>query len=251
MKVAITHPYSWPEVRRGAERIVVETARALAGRGHDVTILTSGRRPGRRRDHGVRVVTFLRLFQNPFRHERWFGWRVLPNLVGGRFDVVHSFMPYDGVAALRSRRLTGNRTVYDEMGIPVRSWWVTQPNQKARLRIARDVDVYGCMSDHALNALERGFGRTGSLIPGGVRLSEFRPAAEREERPTLLFSGKIDEPRKGVATLLESVALLAEQEPDVRLWLSGPGETASLLEAAAPAARDRTEVLPIGAVHLE
>ena len=32
MRIAITHAYSWPEVRRGAERIVRETARALAAR---------------------------------------------------------------------------------------------------------------------------------------------------------------------------------------------------------------------------
>ncbi len=246
VKVALTHPYSWPEVRRGAERIVVDTARALAARGHDVTIFTAGSHPGRERDRGVRVVTFRRVFRNPYRHERWFGWRVLPTLVAGRFDVVHSFMPNDALAAVRARRLTGNRTVYDEMGIPLPSWWASQPNRKVRTRLVAEVDVYGCMSCHALAALERECGRRGALIPGGVRLSEFRPTPAREQRPTLLFSGKIDEPRKGVAVLLRALALLAEWEPDVHLWLSGPGDAKPLLAAAPPTAQERTEVLPIG-----
>jgi phosphatidyl-myo-inositol alpha-mannosyltransferase len=246
VKVALTHPYSWPEVRRGAERIVVDTGRALAARGHDVTIFTASSHTGREWNRGVRVVTFRRVFRNPHRHERWFGWRVLPNLVVGRFDVVHSFMPYDALAAVRARRLTGNRTVYDEMGIPLPSWWASQPNRKVRTRLVAEVDVYGCMSGHARAALERECGRTGALIPGGVRLSEFRPAPAREQRPTLLFSGKIDEPRKGVAVLLRALALLSEWQPDVQLWLSGPGDAGPLLDAAPPAARRRTEVLPIG-----
>src|SRR5436190_1277583 len=54
MKVAITHPYSWPEVRRGAERITVETGRALAAAGHDVTVFTAGAAHGRDRGDGQR-----------------------------------------------------------------------------------------------------------------------------------------------------------------------------------------------------
>src|SRR6266508_4243113 len=111
MKVAITHPYSWPEVRRGAERITVETGHALAGRGHDVTVLTAGRSAGKERRDGVTTVRYRRVFDNPRRHEQWFGWRVFPDLVRGRFDAVHSLMPYDAIAAIRARRMTRHVTV--------------------------------------------------------------------------------------------------------------------------------------------
>src|SRR5205085_1366029 len=80
--------------------------------------------------------------------------------------------------------------------------------------------------------------------PGGVRLDRFEPALERETAPTLLYSGALDEPRKGVAVLLEAVAALAEREPDVQLWLSGPGDARSLLDRAPVEARPRTAVLP-------
>jgi phosphatidylinositol alpha-mannosyltransferase len=62
----------------------------------------------------------------------------------------------------------------------------------------------------------------------------------------LLYSGKIDDGRKGVAVLLDAFALLLESQPDARLWLSGPGDANGLLGAAPPAARERTEVLPLG-----
>jgi hypothetical protein len=78
VKLAVTHPYSWPDVRRGAERIIVETARALAARGHAVTIFTAGSEASRRVEDGVTTVTFKRQWADPARHERWFGLRVLP-----------------------------------------------------------------------------------------------------------------------------------------------------------------------------
>ena len=246
LRIALTHPYAWPEVRRGAERITVETARALAARGHLVTLLTAGERAGRTTEDGFVTVRFRRRHADAARHERWFGRRLLPVLATGRFDVVHSLMPRDAVSAIRTRRLRGHRTVYEDMGVPDEAWWRGDAAEGARRRVVRDVDVYACMSRYALQKLTQGFGRTGALIPGGVRLAEFRPAPAREERPTLLFSGVVDEPRKGVALLLEAAGRLAADVPDLRLWLSGPGDAGPLLAAAPPAARERTEVLPLG-----
>jgi glycosyltransferase involved in cell wall biosynthesis len=235
-------------VRRGAERIVVETARALAARGHEVTVLTSGQSRERTHDATTRVTTvrLRRRFSEAERHERWFGRAVVLHLVRERFDVVHSLMPFDAVAAIRAGRLRRHRTVYEELGLPSTSWWRGRHDEHARLRVARGVDVYGCMSQYALDMLRQECDRDGVLIPGGVRLEEFQPGAEREQHPTVLFSAVLDEPRKGLALLLDALALLAVEEPDVRLWLSGPGDPSSLLAAAPVAARERTTVLPLG-----
>ena len=249
MRVAITHPYSWPEVRRGAERIARETARALAARGHDVTVLTSGTSGRVIEEDGFRIICYRRIFGPAPRHERWFGWRIMPHLALHRYDVVHSLMPGDALAAIRTARISGHTTVYEELGIPIRDWWADKPDRDLRLAVARRTDVYGCMSDFAVKILERDFDRSGALIPGGVRMTEFAPAASREDRPTVLFSGVIDEPRKGVSVLLDAAALVARTEPDVQVWLSGPGDAGSLLAAAPAAAADRTVVLPVGEPH--
>jgi glycosyltransferase involved in cell wall biosynthesis len=254
LRIAITHPYSWPEVRRGAERIIVETASALAGRGHDVTIITSGRVDvGRRVANGVTTVKLHRRYDGTDRHQLWFGARIAPLLLRGRFDAVHAMMPADALAAMVTGPIGRHRVLYEELGIPsVESWREPMPghpplkDRPIRHLVARHVDVYGCMSQFALDEYERTFvtGR-GALVPGGVDLARFQPA-KRSPTPTLLFSGLIDEPRKGVSILLEAVALLAEDVPDVRLWLSGPGDAGPLLAAAPAAARDRTDVLDLG-----
>jgi glycosyltransferase involved in cell wall biosynthesis len=246
MKVAITHPYSWPEVRRGAERITVETGRALAAKGHQVTMFTAGRAPGHDQKDGVRTVRYRRVFENPLRHEQWFGWRVFPDLVRGRFDAVHSLMPHDAIAAIRARRITRHVTVYEEMGNPYRWWWNGLPDRRARERVVREIDVYACMSRYSLRVLEEDWRRGGVVIPGGVQLEEFAPAPAREQKPTILFSGALAEPRKHLDTLLDAIALLARHEPDLRVWLSGPGDPSPLLASARPEATARTTVLDLG-----
>lgn len=249
VRVAITHPYAWPEVRRGAERIAVETARALATRGHDVTLLTAGSRPERSRLAGFSMVRFRRLFASPYRHEQSFALRIMPHLVKGRFDAVHSLMPLDATAAVLTQRFGGHVTVYEEMGIPWRSFWDGLRDRRVREYLVKSVDVYGCMSEFARQTLEGEWGRRGDLIPGGVRVSDFSPALEREQAPTILFSAVLDEPRKGLADLLASLAILVKDEPKLQLWLSGPGDPSAVVGAAPPAVRDLVTHLSLGSPH--
>ena len=137
----------------------------MAGRGHLVTLFTAGDRAGRTTEHGYVTVRFRRRHADAARHERWFGRRLLPVLATGRFDVVHSLMPRDAVSAIRTRRLRGHRTVYEDMGIPDEAWWRGDAAEGARRRVVRDVDVYACMSRYALGKLTQGFGRTGVADP--------------------------------------------------------------------------------------
>jgi phosphatidylinositol alpha-mannosyltransferase len=244
------HAFAWPEVRRGAERLVAEVSRSLSRLGHDVTVFASAFEPGTSQRDGVREVRVRRTDEDIAEAEAAFGRRVLPHLIAGRFDIVHSHGRRDGVASLRAARLhPRRRTVHTEIGIPSRAWWDTVGGEAAYVeRVVRDVDVYGCMSQYSLGMLEADYGRKGVLLPGGVDLEQFQPAERRSEHPTILYSGAIDEPRKGVATLLEALPLIATEEPHVRLLLSGPGDAAALLAAAPPGARERTDVLGTGSL---
>jgi phosphatidylinositol alpha-mannosyltransferase len=246
VRVAFTHPYSWPEVRRGAERILVESAISVAARGHEVTVFTAGRNAGRQAEHGVTTVKLRRHFDEPLRHERWFGSRMMPRLLWGRFDAVHSMMPYDTLAALRTRRFTGHRVVYEELGTPHRWYWQTIPDGELRRRLVSEVDVYGCVSNYSLDVLRRDWGRDGDLIPCGVRLSEFQPALTRSPAPTILFSGALDAVQKGLGDLLAACDVLLDQRPDLQLWLSGPGDPMATLATASPSLRERVTLLPLG-----
>jgi D-inositol-3-phosphate glycosyltransferase len=102
------------------------------------------------------------------------------------------------------------------------------------------------MSRHALDLLQSEYGRTGTLTPGGVRVDQFVPATAREPQPTILFSAALDEPRKGGANLVRALDIVMRTEPDVRLWLSGPGDPGQILAEASERTRQRIDVLPLG-----
>ena len=252
MRIAFTHAFCWPEVRRGAERFIQELGAALARRGHEVTILSSGWDATTTVDDGVRTVRLARRHEDGWAHEADFGRRVLPHLLRGRYDAVHSMGRRDAMASIRAARLRrSRRTVITDLGLPSRAFWVTH-GKEARVveRVVRGIDVYSCMSRFALDYLERDYHRTdGVVVPGGVALDAFAPAPAREAVPTLLLSGAYLERRKGLATVLEALPVLAADEPDVQLWLSGPGDPAEYLAAATEEARARTHVLGVGEAH--
>jgi phosphatidylinositol alpha-mannosyltransferase len=251
VRIALTHAFCWPEVRRGAERFLAELGPALVRRGHEVWHYSSAWDAGLALERGVRMVRLPRRFEDQYRHERDFGRRLLPRLAGRPFDAVHSLGRHDAVASLCAARLRGDgrRTVMTDLGLPDRAWWRSQGRREALAAgwAVRAIDVYSGMSRAAVQALAASYGRgDGVVVPGGVDLTAFAPAAPREPAPTILFSGAIAEPRKGIALLLEAVALIAQSAPAVRLWLSGPGDAAPLLAHAPAAARERTIVLGVG-----
>ncbi len=253
MRIALTHAFCWPEVRRGAERFLPELAAALARRGHEVVHFSAAHEPGHERVRGVETIRLRRVFDEQYRHEADFGRRVLPRLAAQRFDAVHSLGRHDAVASIRAARLRrdGRRTVFTDLGLPDPVWWRRQgrPQARAAARVVSQIDVYSAMSRTAVDALASGYGRhDGVVVPGGVDLGAFTPSPEREPTPTILFSGAVAEPRKGVAVLLDALPLIAQSEPEVNLWLSGPGDPAPLVAAAPASARARVQSLGLGAI---
>lgn len=256
VRIALTHAFCWPEVRRGAERFLPELAAALARRGHEVTHLSAAWEPGESVDRGVRTIRLRRRREAQYRHEADFGRRVLVPLARERFDAVHSLGRHDTVASIRAARLRrdGRRTVVTDLGLPDPVWWRQQGRREARAarRVVAAVDVYTAMSQTAVDALAAGYGRhDGIVVPGGVDLGAFAPAPQRSSRPAILFSGAVTEPRKGVAVLLAALPLIAATEPEVELWLSGPGDPAELLAGAPPGAAERVRALGVGAADAQ
>jgi len=223
---------------------------ALARRGHEVVHFSAAWDPNVHGGDGVEMVCLRRVFKQQYRHEADFGRRLLPRLVGSEFDAVHTMGRHDAVAAIRAARLRrGMRTVITDLGLPNPQWWATQGRREARAaaKVASHIDVYSAMSRTAVDWLARNYGRdNGVVVPGGVSLAAFKPAPEREPRPTILYSGAIDVPRKGVPVLLAALPLIAEVEPDVQLWLSGPGDPEPFLAEVPEAVRERVTKLGLG-----
>lgn len=83
------------------------------------------------------------------------------------------------------------------------------------------------VSPAALESIARYFPGYYELIPNGIDIERFRPdipPVERFEQPTILFVGRFIESRKGFRYLLEALALVRRQFPDVLLLVVGPGD---------------------------
>jgi glycosyltransferase involved in cell wall biosynthesis len=238
-------------VVRGGERLLHELSGAMARRGHDVTVFSTSSNPSDTVEDGVRIVRLPSPPGEGFDQELRFGRSLFRRLLVGRYDAVHSLGIPDATASIvaafaHPRR----RTVFTHLGIPDRGFYETQPDWRYQQFVAKHIRVYGCMSQHAARKLHEGFGRTAALTAGGVHLERFRPTRTRSRQPTLLYAGALTEPRKHVDDLLSAVALIAREEPLVRLRLVGPGDPRKLIDAAPAAARERTEVFAPGTVDL-
>ena len=107
------------------------------------------------------------------------------------------------------------------------------------------IDVYSGMSRCA-SIPGANYGRTnGVVVPGGVDVEAFTGRGRGSRTRRSCFPAR-SRPRKGVAVLLEALPLIAASEPDVELWLSGPGDARPIVDAAPPEARERTHLLGLG-----
>lgn len=244
MRIALTAPFSWPEVRRGGERYAHELAGALQAAGHEVTVWSTARQPGRRSILGVNVR---QLPQRPRLAPRFgpqaievaFGRQALGRLLAARIDVWHATGIGDGAAATVAGRLRPSlRTVFTDHGFPAVASRSRRQDAGLQVRVARHIDAYICVSEAAGHYLQQDYDRRPDVVPPGVDIGSYQPG-ERDPRPTLMFSGQLDESRKNLPLLLEAVAGLRSSDvPDLQVWLAGQGDAGPTLAGAPQAARD-------------
>jgi glycosyltransferase involved in cell wall biosynthesis len=218
LRIALTSVHSWPAVQRGAERYLHELSQALQGAGHDVRVLSTGR-PAHELVGGV-PVRRVPPRGSGLGAERVFGAQALAHLAGSRMDVWHATSTGDAAAAATVGRLRPKlRTVFTDHGFPVRASRARRGDAVLHQRVVDGIGSYVCVSEAAGQWLTRDFGRTAEVVPPGVDTSVFRPGGIRGARPTVLYSGSLDESRKGVRLLVQAVALV----PEAVLQLVGPG----------------------------
>ncbi|HWB67198.1 MAG TPA: glycosyltransferase family 4 protein [Mycobacteriales bacterium] len=230
MRIALTHVYCWPEVRRGAERYTHELAAGLRRAGHDVQILSTATSPGRDEVLGVPV----RRCRQRRQLRRWygasaemvaFGADAFARLAARRLDVWHAMSVGDGAAAAFAGKLRpGLRSIYTEVGFPAKQSIDHRPERRLYEYVIANIDEFVSLSPPAGELLEQGYGRRGEVVPGGVDLQTFGRVAERHPTPVLLFPASLSEPRKNVGLVLEAAAELVQRGHRLEVWLVGPGE---------------------------
>ncbi len=178
MRVALLHPTYWPDVRRGAERIVNGLARWLASEGHEVTVLTTHR--GARAEATEDGVRLVRSWRPPDRlmarraYEDYLATIPIQawDLLRGEYDVAHAFHSVSAWAALQAQGRGGPPVVFTSTGITTRGYLVARRYRiEMNLTVAADSAACSVFSEAAAIPFERYLLRRPDVIPPGVDLN--------------------------------------------------------------------------------
>jgi phosphatidylinositol alpha-mannosyltransferase len=103
------------------------------------------------------------------------------------------------------------------------------------------------VSEQARRTLVGHLGGDAVLIPNGVRVAEYStgPLLELVDptRPSIMFLGRVDEPRKGFAVLLSALPAIVEAVPDIQVIVVGPGDLDELRSELDPGLASHIEFL--------
>jgi phosphatidyl-myo-inositol alpha-mannosyltransferase len=228
MRIALVHPHSWPEVRRGGERYLYDLAWYLTGAGHTVEVITgTDAEPATAGEGGATVrkhrhITPPRLEARGISRDETFALRAFPALMRRRYDIVHAMTPTAAIAA----RLTGHRVVFTVLGHPNATHLARHARDRRLFATAlRLATVPAALSRASADACASLLGRQAVVLPPGLRTDRFPAELRARTGPArVLFSAHAGDRRKGVQHALGALGMLLERRPDARLLLSGAGD---------------------------
>jgi phosphatidylinositol alpha-mannosyltransferase len=238
MRIGMVCPYSF-DVHGGVQAHVLQLAEVMREHGHVVSVLAPASPHVKLPDYvvsGGKAVpipyngSVARLRFGPATHRMVKKW-----IAAGDFDVLHlhepnapslsvlALMVADGpIVATFHTSTTKSFALSFFQGI-LRPW-----NEKIVGRIA--------VSDLARRWQIEALGSDAVQIPNGVDVDAFASAPPLSGYPrpgkTVLFLGRFDEPRKGMAVLLGALPALAQRFPDVEILVVGRGDEDDLREEA-------------------
>ncbi len=255
MKIALTHPFCWPYVRRGAERFLAELAAYLTENQHDVYTISSkqgapcveqstgGTRilkrqlwvpaMGRIRIHPMHAFAI-----DTFREIR----KLRPRLVQSLY-----FMDALGSEVARSPQYR-HKTVYYVAGPPIPAYQPRIPPDRWFLRQAiLKADAIAVPSSYVADLVRRHYGVLPTILPVPSDATRFTPdPRQRSRSPLILGMAAFNDPRKGALQIAQAFAQAKLRVPDARLRLCGEIDVRTRREllASTPAAAARDIEFP-------
>ncbi|WP_430332248.1 glycosyltransferase family 4 protein [Rhodococcus sp. ACT016] len=243
MKIGMVCPYSF-DVPGGVQAHVVELAEVFIERGHKVSVLAPASDGTELPDFVVsagRAVAIpyngsvARLTFGPVSYARTRRW-----IAENDFDVLHIHEPNAPSLSMLAMKIAEGPIVATFHTSTTKSLvlstfqGVLQPYlEKISGRIA--------VSELARRWQVESLGSDAVEIPNGVDVPAFATAAPLPGYPrpgkTVLFLGRYDEPRKGMAVLLGALPTLVEKYPDLEVLVVGRGDEDKLRKEAGRYAR--------------
>ncbi len=243
-------PYSL-DVPGGVQNHVLELAEALLGMGIEVSVLAPGDDASSLPAYVVAAGRAVPVPYNGSVARLSFGppsvARVRRWSATGRFDVLHVHEPTApslSLLALASAEVPVVATFHSAMESGSRAMAVVRGVLRPALeRISGQVAV----SEHARATMHRHVGGSAVVIPNGLWVDRFAGAAAdprwASADGTLLFLGRLDEPRKGLPVLLDALPRILAARPGVRLLVAGAGDPAEVRNRLPRAVAAAVEVL--------
>jgi len=249
MRIGIACPYSW-DVPGGVQQHIRDLAEALITLGHDVSVIAPA--DGDRPLPGYVVPTgaampvpyngsVARLSFGPLSMNRVRRW-----LREGNFDVLHVHEPtVPSLSLLACWAATGPLVATVHTAMPKsRVLLATAPVLRTALE---KIDGRIAVSEAARTTLVQHLGGDAVLIPNGVATHRYRDAIPLAGWPgeggAIGFLGRMDEPRKGLAILLQAFEILSARRDRLRLLIAGPGDADDARSRLPAHLRDRVHFL--------
>ncbi|OBA80361.1 alpha-(1-2)-phosphatidylinositol mannosyltransferase [Mycolicibacterium elephantis] len=243
MRIGMVCPYSF-DVPGGVQSHVLQLAEVMRGHEHEVSVLAPSSPHVTLPDYvvsGGRAVpipyngSVARLRFGPATHRMVKRW-----LAEGDFDVLHLHEPNAPSLSMLALNIAEG---------PIVATFHTSTTKSLTLSVFEPIlrpmheKIVGriAVSDLARRWQMEALGSDAVEIPNGVDVESFAsaPLLDGYPRPgkSVLFLGRFDEPRKGMAVLLRALPTLVERFEDIEILIVGRGDADELRENAGKLAR--------------
>lgn len=237
MRIGLVCPYSLARPG-GVQNHVLGLAGHLVAGGHVAHVLAPGRpAPGQLAAHGLSDEAYTstgpavpvpangstaRIAGGPITATRVRHWLRARDL-----DVLHVHEPITPSAALHALAAVGQTTAVVATYHSVSTPGLARAAAGRVLAPAlRRIDAHIAVSQTAADTVRGPYRICPRVIPNGFRADEFAGGPIAHRPPRVTFLGRVDEPRKGLATLVAAAPRILERVPAVELVVAGPGRVA-------------------------
>ena len=238
LKIGIVCPYSW-DTPGGVQAHIRDLAEFLIASGHSVSVLSPAIDEDALPEYVVSAGKPIAIPYNGAVARILFGpiafARVRQWITQGEFDLLHLHEP-----AIPSLSLLA---CWAAEGPLVGTFHAAAKRQKIIFAIGpilepaiEKLNARIAVSEAARSTLTEHLETDAVVIPNGIyakRYAKGTPQA-RWQGNTIGFMGRFEEPRKGLAVLLEALPIIARFAPDVRVFVAGPGDSDEIKKSIDP-----------------
>ena len=249
IRIGMVCPYGW-DTPGGVQSHIRDLAEHLIEEGHYVSVLTPISDDSvKHEDYVVNAGkpisipvngSVARVLFGPIASSRAKQW-----IASGDFDLLHLHEP-----AIPSLSLLACSAAEGPL---VGTFHVSTPKKKAIYAIGpilepivEKLNARIAVSELARSTLKDHFDTDAVVIPNGIDGQKYANAKINREYSnghTVGFIGRIEEPRKGLKVLIDSLSIVARFIPDVQFLVAGPGDSNEFTKKLNPQLKSRIKFL--------